>query len=325
MRILIAVSNYPQLSETYVATEIAYLKRRGIPVEVWATHEEMPGVGNQVPVHRGTLAQAVQWFKPDLVHGHYLVFARNFAKALEGTDVPLTIRGHSFDFSPGRAIDTAQIARIRRVYLFPHFARLAPHEKIMPLPVAYDSARYIPADRKDPKKVLRLAAGKKGKGLEDVFRVAQCCSDYEFTLGTADVHDDPTFFDQLQALNKMSGGRVRLLRNLSWEDAAALTRESGIYLDTSDPRGHPFGMPISVAEAMATGSLILMRESEGAMEYGKSAAFYYGNPDEAAAIIKKAARTQDWKEPSIRQALDYKDDVVLSRLVEDWTRIIRSG
>jgi glycosyltransferase involved in cell wall biosynthesis len=323
MRILTAVSNYPQLSETYIAAEVAYLKRRGISVEIWATHEQMPGISPQVPVHRGTLAQAVQAFKPDIVHGHYLVFARNFAKALDGTNVPLTIRGHSFDFSTARAIDATQIPRIRRIYLFPHFARLVPHEKIASLPVAYDSTRYFPADQKDPKKVLRLAVGKKGKGLEDVFRVARLCPDHEFTLGIADVNDNPKFFEELEAMNRMSGGRVRLLRNIFWDEAARLTRESGIYLSTSDSGGHHFGMPVSVAEAMATGSLVLMRDTEGAMEYGKAAAFYYRTPEEAAAIIKKESRGQDWMEPSIRQALEYKDDRVLSRLVEDWTRILQ--
>jgi len=61
------------------------------------------------------------------------------------------------------------------------------------------------------------------------------------------------------------------------------------------------------------------------MEYGKAAAFYYRTPEEAAAIIKKAGKTQDWREPAIRQAIEYKDDVVLPRLVEDWMRIIRGS
>jgi len=331
MKALLAVGNYPQLSETYIAAEISYFMRSGIQVRVWSPHVTVAGVAEQTKVYRGALVDAVRDFGPEVVHVHYLVYAREYARLLEGTNVQMTVRGHSYDFSAPRAEEVAAVARVRKIYLFPHFARMCKSPKVVPLPVAYDTTRYVRQDAKDWRLVVRLSAGKPNKGLLDFFKTAALCPEFAFTLASADVAEDKSgFFDRLKEANtELAGGRVVLLRNVPWEEAAKVTRMAGIYLDTSDPTGHPFGMPISVAESLATGALVLARRSAAAREYLTDAGELYDTAADAARIIKS---TMAWSmekcaaagAAAAERAKAFADSAVLPRIVADW-KVIKEG
>jgi len=125
----------------------------------------------------------------------------------------------------------------------------------------------------------------------------------------------------------INGNRVRLMRNVPWEEAMQLTRQAGIYLGTSDPSGHPFGMPVSIAESLATGSYCLLRKDVPASaEYLGAAGALYGSPEEASAIIRNSVSWTDvlWGAFSglaVKQATNYADHAVLPRLLEDWKAI----
>lgn len=332
MRVLYAIANYPQLSETYVTAEIAFMLRQGVDVRVWSPVERIEGIPDQCAVYRGTLLEAVDQMKPDLIHVHYLMFARRYDQMLQGLDIPMTVRGHSFDFSPAGVIDALQLPRVQRVYLFPHFARQVPfHKKLVALPVAFDSTRFQPHmakdAMKDPMMVLRLAAGRPGKGLGDFFTVSSICPGYKFVMALASCDDDSHFGDRLA--NSFPKGRVSLFKDVSWDTAEQLTRRAAIYLDTSDPRVQPFGMPISIAEALATGSMVLIRDSMAAREYAGDAAFYYSTPEEAAETINlSVAWPSDVKarqrERAAQQGALYADSVVLPRMLDDWDKITGS-
>lgn len=327
MKVLYALGNYPQLSESYIEAEIDFALRSGVTVEVWSTERKNPEVTPQVPVHRGTLLDAIATFKPDILHVHYLMFAKRYDRDIgDKVAIPMTVRGHSFDFTTVLTAEAVALPRVQKVYLFPHLARKVPNEKVVALPVAYDPNLHKPCDQKRDTLVLRLAAGKKGKGLEEFFRVARLCPELEFVLGVADVIGYETYFHTLATHNIGLPRPVKLLRDVPLEKAAALTAQAGIYLDTSDPRAHEFGMPISIAEALATGATVLIRDSMPAREYAGDAAFYYVNADEAAQIVKMVS---EWspeirlrqRERALMQAQLYRSDVILPRLVHDWEEI----
>jgi len=191
VRILLTVGNYPQLSETYVDAEIAFFLRSGLQVEVWSPTITTPGMVEQVKVHRGRLADAVKAFSPSVIHCHYIHFAPMVDSWLSGLHVPMTVRGHSFDFNVEVAEKTAALGRVKKVYLFPHLARRCKSKKIVPLPVAYDSTIYQPYHDKDRKLVLRLGAGKADKGLADFMKIAAGAPEHSFVLGVADSADTP--------------------------------------------------------------------------------------------------------------------------------------
>lgn len=328
MKVLLLLGNYPQLSETYITTEIDFLMRSGISVEVWSPSITTPGVPEQTKVHRGSLKDAVASFGPDITHVHFLFHAGEHSKTLGDMKIPMTVRGHSFDFDRTRAGQVAQIERVKKIYLFPHFARMCSSPKIVPLPVAYNSTRYVPYEKKNRKAVLRTSAGKRNKGLGDFFATAALCPEFSFTLASADVCEDKNYFEELGPLNsRVASGRVSLIRNASWSEAAKLTLEAGIYLDTSDPTGHPFGMPISIAESLVTGSFVLALDGPAAREYLGNAGRVYRSPSEAAFFINETLKWDeekwvDIRKAAIERARSFSDEIVLSRIIADWCSLL---
>lgn len=321
LRVLIGTGNYPKLSESYIEAEIQYLRRQGVQVAVWSNKVGSPEAPEIVEVFRGSVTEAVKKWKPDVFHAHYLTFEGwAFAQAArEG--VPCTVRGHSFDHGVDRARALAQKPEIRRIWLFPHFARQVAHPKVFALPVAFDSSLYKPALGKRKNLVYRTAAGKPGKGLEDFFEISDRCGGFDFELTANNVLGDEAYLPFLEHLSKAH--KVSFAKNISREDAVVRMNRAGIYLDTSDPNGHPFGMPISIAEALATGCYVLAREAPGLDEYLGNAGVTYKTASDAQALI---LATRSWTEEmwtdmsgrAIMQAGFFADEVVLPAEIQFW-------
>lgn len=330
MRVMIAAGNYPQLSETYISTEVDYFIRAGVQIAVHAPKCFTGKAHQQATVYRGSLRTALGEFKPDVLHSHYMHYTLERLQGLVGVEIPITVRAHSYDFSQEDAAKLQAEDRVRKIYAFPHFAlELSRFSKVTPLPVAYNSEAYPGYMGKDKRLVLRLAAGKSTKGLDDFFSVAELCPEYTFVLGLADMGQDVEFFQQLAA-RKNRGGMVRMMRNVPWPEARALTALAGVYLDTSDPAGHRFGMPISIAESMATGSFVLARSAVGLREYLNGSGSIYETPQQAAGLLNRMLTWNDdqWQEKissALGSAAAYRDDVVLRRIHDDWELIVKAG
>lgn len=329
MRVLYALSKYPQLSETYVSAEIAFMLRSGINVQVWSPFERVQGIDQQCPVHRGVpVAVAAKACKADLVHVHHMSVSPGVCKGLEELKVPVTVRGHSFDFALPLVHNVLANPKVRRLYLFPHFARQVVHEKVIALPVAFDSTKYTQAETKDRMMVLRLGAGLSTKNLGDFFAISRKCPGFRFILGLASCDDEGRVANALLQSNPSSG--VSLFKDVSWDAAEKLTRRAGIFLHTYDAESHPFGMPISIAESLATGSIVLVRDTMAAREYAGDAAFYYATLEEAIETINT---TLAWPQElhdrqrarAVLQGSLYADKVVLPRVIQDWEDILGGG
>ena len=235
--------------------------------------------------------------------------------------VPVTVRGHSYDFTEDNLLARLKCPHVKRLYMFPHFAdRFPGKRRVMAVPVAYDSTRYERHLAKDHGLVLRTCAAKATKGIADFLRVSALCPTKRFVLLANTVGDG-----WIKTLREMARtiGRVELHEDVPNPEAAEWTRLAAIYLDTSDPDGHSFGMPISVAESMATGSHVLLRDTVDARCYAKRGASYYHTPQQAADLINKTDMwtVGDWQEASRRAvcaAAEYADTRSLAPMLEDW-------
>ena len=108
--------------------------------------------------------------------------------------------------------------------------------------------------------------------------------------------------------------------------------EAGIYLHTADPastnRGTPVGMPISIAEAMATGTYTLVRNLPALASYVGNAGSTYRDIDEAVRLIAETAdwSPEDWRRRELastkRAYCNHSDDLVIRQLVSAWNDII---
>lgn len=273
----------------------------------------------QCPVHRGTLVQAIDAVKPDLIHVHYLLLAERFYGTFP-PGVPVTVRGHSFDWNPAQALRVAGLPAVRKVFVFPAFARQVSHPKITELPVAYSTRKYPPAQVKDRRLVVRLTAGLPTKALADFFTIARELPEHRFVMAVSTADRTHGFDPVLRAMS--AGQPVDVRMDLPWEQAQALTSQAGISLHTADP-AFPFGMPISIVESLATGSFVLARRLPDVELLLGAAGRLYSSCAEAAAIIRE---TQGWTDEAwtavsaaaVLRARDFSDAAVLPKLLDEW-------
>lgn len=181
---------------------------------------------------------------------------------------------------------------------------------------------------KDSRLVVRLSAGRRMKGLDDFFAASELCPGHQFVLAVAATWDDPAFIPELEERRRRTASSIQFRPNLPWAEAAALTRKAGIYLDTSDPKGHPFGMPISIAESLATGSIVLAKAGCAARDYLGGAGFLYGSAAEAAAIVNDIGRWpmemhQEHYGRAIARGRAFADSTVLPALLDGWASMVR--
>lgn len=101
MRVLVVLERYPQLSETYISTELRALwpkhelsiiaqRPADLPQTTYLPYEL---VGNDV----AKLLNSARSFRPDVIHGHYLHQSALLNRLAANLGTPYTIRTHSYD------------------------------------------------------------------------------------------------------------------------------------------------------------------------------------------------------------------------------------
>lgn len=310
---------YPTtFSETYIATEMAWMRRHDVEVKLWTERlRHAPGPADAVSAP-GTLAEAVAEFKPHVLHfcAHMSpTDVEPFANKLLETGVPVTIRGHSIGFS----VDHYRRLRdVERIWLFPHHAAQIEQRNVESLSVSYDSALYYPATPGSG--VIRAGAAKAGKDLEGFLRVAKLCPNVNFTLAVTGPDND-----YLHELASQASKNVVLHRHVSPATAAALVRQAQVCLRGHDVHGHPYGMPISIAEALGAGLPIVARAG-GPEGYVADAGMFYRTDEEAAALVSAIVSwpVERWLEArarSLARAQRFNADLVLPRILYVWRHL----
>lgn len=327
-KVLYVVWDYPQLTESYVRWEIACLQRWGADIEVWTELRQTNApYESEVPVHCGDLEAAIRAVQPDVVHLHWMHFARKHRDAVARFGIPMTVRGHGFEFSPELLGSLIDDPAIRRIYAFPHFAASHPRSpKVVATPAAFNGDLYFPGEEKDPFLVVRAASAKPSKRVEEFIDAARLCPEHRFVLALGRINSQAEYLQQLLDYNRSCGAPVEIHVNMPTEEVARLVRKAGVYLHTYGTE-EPFGMPISIAEAMATGCLTLLPDRPGAAGYAGPVGQVYRDVAEAAQIIGHSAnwprglwddvrrRTVDWAYQN------FADDRILRPILDDWRQV----
>lgn len=330
LRVLVVSFDYPQLSESYIHAEIRWLLAQGVNIEAFRRQDpRSPGIA-LVPVHSGDLEQCIHAFRPDIIHVHWISQARQYAAILSRSGAPVTVRSHGFDHSDSSIAKLIRFPWMRRLYLFPN---LLPEgiqsDRFATLAAVVDTSRYYLPARKDRRLVLRAGACLPTKDLELFIDVAAIRPEYRFVLALATNHAGAKTAAALKRHNEAAGSPVDILFDQQNDRMGALMREASVYLHTF---GHvqPFGQPISIAEAMACGTLPLLRDSPGARAYAGDTGFYYASSDQASAILQDMLTWDDarWAEQS-RQCAEralatHADHAILPPLLNDWTKLAQT-
>lgn len=329
LRVLFAEWHFPQLTETYIGAMISGLRANGAEVEVWSESDVAVAYPAPVPVRRGTLEAAIADFEPHVVVSHWINKAEEFRAITRRLGIAHVARVHGFEFVPDTV--TRLLADGVVVHTFPHL--VAPewegHPGLVVEPTVFDDARYRPRFDKDPRLVVRTAAGLLTKDLDTFLMAAARCPDHRFVLvlGHALLVEERT--EMVIERARELGSPVEIRVDVQHDDVADLLGSAGVYLHTHGT-DHPVSMPISIAEAMATGCWVLGRDLPGMAGYIEPAgSLYRGATTEERAI--NAASLLDaslaWSEPaweavwrrSSEQAFDrYAASDVTARMVASW-------
>lgn len=331
MRVLYSIVHPVTYSETYIRAEIDWMVDHGVEVSFWAQTERLcPGY--PLPerlIISANVEEAIERFKPDLIHAHKIPFARAALAGANAHSIPLTVRGHSIDFSVPELQELPDAARI---WLFPTMARWCDQANVEALPVAFDPQEFYPAEPDPQRYVVRAAQCKPGKDVEGFIRIARLCPDVRFTLIATSVGPTDAFIDYVQ---RAAPPNVLVLRHLDNEVTAEIVRRAWVCLRSHDPDGHTYGMPISIAESMSAGLPVIVRAtspddaaSTGAEDYVGDAGFVYTDHEAGAQLIQ---RIMSWT-PEERRAAQvrstaraqrFRADVVLPRMLRVWGDLTR--
>ncbi len=332
LKVLYALWHYPQLSESYVRTEIVAARKMGVEIEVWAEEKGAAPFESETPVHYGQLGDVIERFRPDLIHTHWLHFGENYGAQIEQSGLPITVRGHGFEFNAETAVRLCGAKNVAGIYLFPHFARAIglANGKIKTVPVAFNPDFYFPRPEKDRRLVMRTACALNTKELDTYMRVAQMCTrmcaNHRFLLVLTRGHKVEWILDEMIELNRNLGSPVEIKVNVQHEELAELMRQTAVYLHTTGTE-QPYGMPMSIAEAMASGCYVIGRNRPGSSEYIGEAGKLYDTAEEAAALLRETEswNQRQWNEAFVKSVdrayANFVSDKVIEPIVADWRRI----
>jgi glycosyltransferase involved in cell wall biosynthesis len=330
LRVLTYCHDCPQLFGSCVDTEIDWFTRQGVEIEVLTREAPRAPPKFKVPVHSQAFESIISSFKPDIIHCHSLLAANDAVTALAyNLNIPVTVRGNGFEYNIENLSQCEAHPAVKSIYLFPHFAcsLLDHYPKVRAVSACFNSTRFYPRLQRDRRLVLRAGTCLATNDLGFFFQAAALCPEHKFVLALASIAALPELPGELRALNQSLNQPVDIRIDVQYDEMAELTAKASIYLHTFG-FGQCFGMPVSIAEALACGTTVLARDCVEARSYAGPDSFYYNTAEDAAAILRNMTGWDDaeWKRRATSNAnfaySQYADDVVLPHVLEDWRQLV---
>lgn len=315
-RVMYLLYGYPQASQTYIKTELEAVKDR-YDLSIVSTHQSEVCVPyrNHLPYqHRsdlGEMREAVEEFKPDVLHGHHLREIRVLGPLSQQTGVPFTIRSHSFDVidSPKSSPPRRQLLRRRAksdspskvgehvaavlddhclgILGFP-FARPLFEAAGVPPDKFYDCwpvVKYEQFDDRSPngEAVMNCGACLPKKNMNDFVRLGAQMPDRQFNLYSLGYQSE-----KVVEFNKSLGEPIDIVANVEPDDMPAEYKKHEWLIYTASKEIGTVGWPMAVAEAQAAGVGVCMQKVRPDLaEYVGEAGYLFDSIDEVKDIIAR--------------------------------------
>lgn len=311
-RVTCIVFQFPQLSESYAATEFAALSAHYALDLISLREPDVRGSdGLPCQLLEGTDAvlDRVREFRPDVLHTHWLGSQLDtVTEVARRTGTPFTVRSHSFDVlwrrPTGRGLrrffpppdvsgDIAAHLDVLRSELclgvlcfpfaVPRLVRAGiPEEKLVPAWPVCDFARFHD-ESPNGARIYNGGACLPKKDFDAYIRLAATVPDRDF-----DLYPIGYQAESLEATNASLGGPVRVREPVPHKDMPALFKQYEWLVYTADAEVGTVGWPVSVAEAQAAGvGICLPNLRPDIADYVGPAGFVYDTMDEVRDILSR--------------------------------------
>jgi glycosyltransferase involved in cell wall biosynthesis len=301
-RALYFLYQYPQISETYIKTEIESV-RSSYDLRVLCLKTAKAPYRNHLPFTEvddpEAVRDAIEEFRPDVLHTHWLnqvptlaYFSGYFSDRPARRPIPFTVRAHSFDVldsGPGRLERLAPILNhdlCLGILTFPftrprlEAAGVRP-EKIRDCFPVVNYARFH--DRSpNGSAVMNVGACLPKKRMEDFLELGRSVPEFEFNLYALGYN-----VDEMTRLNERAGRPVDVVPPVEPDEMAAEYKKHRWLVYTADYQANTVGWPMAVAEAQAAGVGVCVPNLRPDLrDYVGEAGFLYNSIGEVADLIK---------------------------------------
>jgi colanic acid/amylovoran biosynthesis glycosyltransferase len=276
-RIAYVLPYFPGLTQTFVAAELADLRRRGTQLCVLSLKHSpdlrhdfiaRERLDERVIYGQENFRAALSEFRPELIHAHFARQATAAARSLAAEfELPFTFTAHGFDIyfqAPAdfaeRAAAAAALVTVSEVnarYIAERFG--VPRERISVIPCGVDTTRFHPArpagdpspwphEAARPPLVLCVARHHPVKNLRLLLEACTVLRDHEVSFRCVMIGDGPER-SELEAIREHHGLRelVEMAGAADHDLVLAWLQRASVAVLSSQSEG----MPVSLMEAGA--------------------------------------------------------------------------
>ncbi|MBW4647120.1 MAG: hypothetical protein KME06_00235 [Kastovskya adunca ATA6-11-RM4] len=315
--VMYIIRGYPQISQTYVKTELEAI-HDDYDVTIVSRKPSNVPYQNHFPYHHLTkqdaIRELVEQVKPDVIHTHYLNQLEFVGSLAEKMGIPFTVRSHSYDTMAlrkknwkGRIREvlernTPQFQKVAKIKQNLHWANHELCLGILSFPFArqYMEKAGVRADKiidcypvvnyelfhdRSPNgnAIMNTGAAIPKKKMEDYIQLASWMPEQEFNLYALGYD-----VDQLKALNEAKGNPVNIILPVEPNQMRPEYKKHQWLVYTAAFDLATVGWPMAVAEAQAAGvGVCVPRIRPDLQEYVGEGGFLYDSIEEVREIIAK--------------------------------------
>jgi hypothetical protein len=301
-RVTYILYNYPQLSETYVSSELTRIASDHV-VDIISLERSNERIDDEQPYvferDEAKIVERTRAFAPDVIHTHWLwgpqlMYACRLARTL---DRPLTVRGHSFDVlalkpadpypSIARNLDILCGEQCLGILSFPFgIPRLIeaglPEHKLIPCRPVVDYERFHD-ESPNGQGVVNVGACLPKKDFRGYLDLAMQVRELNF-----DLYPIGPQTDALRKVNEELGSPVTIHSPVRHSTMRGVYKQHEWLVYTADRNLNTVGWPVSIGEAQACGAGICMPNLRpDVKDLVGPGGFIYDSLDEVREIIRQ--------------------------------------
>ena len=347
-RVAYVINVFPKLSETFIAGEMAELRKHGVEILAVSLRNPTETLRHSMIDSSGLLARTVYppeepleslaQFGPDLLHAHFATeptaAARDLSRKL---NVPFTFTAHGYDIfrkPPPDFADRAAaagavvtVSRANAEYIQQRFS--VPPAKVHVIPCGVNTTLFKPSpeQKNGVPLVVCVARHVVVKNLSLLLRALSLLAKWNVTFRAVLIGDGPCH-EELKALRRDLGldNQVEFLGSATQDEVLPWLQRASVAVLSSQNEG----MPVSLMEAAACGVPVVATAVGGIPELVRDGITGYLTPPEpqpfAAALRRVLEHPELGREMGAAARDDAQQRFSVSRQVDEllavWNNVL---